>query len=958
MGSSAPIVGHKRLGLDPSITPIARAPLQGSKEVEAEGLRAGIEVTEDYETVKRQVTHMLMHLSQNRLQLLQQLIGFAVKLSTLAGAATSGGSLRNRDREETLALGNGSLLNIIAPYIYRPYGTAHMSVRHKAHLMHVVPVLAFLFEHFHDVCMLQNNAFAVHLLQQTQHATGLTVGARLGTSAWTTGGSYSRSKSDGELCSLVPTNNTEQYFLQALRTQEAQTNAASAAKETISKDVALPADGAHKSDDMQVGSGSPPATPRSNDSRKVVLSASGSVTTTTSAADDAAEKSPALRRRSRQNADSSVDPLRVNTEPPGTSRVQANGKGSWGDTTASSSSPASAVHLQSWEWQVLTALASKCVGAMLGGISADEVLSPSRKPQSGLPGKSTGSGNGESQESEGRIVGSPDDVHVQRLSMLTIIDNNGGANRGEGGRDGQANSGTGAGGMRFAWGGGGAGVAAAQQLQPSDSTAFKKQRRSNSTASISSQEGGTYSTAGNGSTDTATSIAATISVPSIALSAAAGMQSNSLSAARQARRKAVSECRNLKQQITAYEATVAATQSESRARKPKEVQALYDRYKECKRQIRDAAATDIQKVMRGARVRTKVAAMAAKLAAVGAALANASSMPTPLGSRAASSAGDTMVTSSNNSNVSVAGMSISASGMSAGSVLGQLTSSSIMQVEDNRSSNSASGPVNVLSSLSFDAGLNVNQALNIRAYGRSPLGAKVAPANDDAGASATGTDTSAAAGDVDGQDDIIAHYRYLSAQKKQLKRELKRFDEDFLAQTGRQPRKSDKEALRPQYQRYHDLKGDLTRLRAVVEARFGKDAVPADDDVGADDPPELTTASTQPSNPTIRPRQQQIQQPVPQQHQRSASASPVDAAVFTEIAPAIPKAAEEAHYNAVQLQQLNEEKRVLHARLKAYERDFQQQYNRHVTRPEDIAPVSQEYKRYKEVKQILAAQGK
>ena len=56
--------------------------------------------------------------------------------------------------------------------------------------------------------------------------------------------------------------------------------------------------------------------------------------------------------------------------------------------------------------------------------------------------------------------------------------------------------------------------------------------------------------------------------------------------------------------------------------------------------------------------------------------------------------------------------------------------------------------------------------------------------------------------------------------------------------------------------------------------------------------------------------------------------------------------------------QLNEEKRALHAKLKAYEKEFQAQHNRQVTKQEDIAPVSEEYRRYKEVKQLLAARGK
>lgn len=78
----------------------------GGTEVDAEGIRAGIEITEDYMTVKKQVTYMLLHLSQNRLAVLQLILGLAMKLSTLAGAAGTTAAGRNLgmsyNREETL----------------------------------------------------------------------------------------------------------------------------------------------------------------------------------------------------------------------------------------------------------------------------------------------------------------------------------------------------------------------------------------------------------------------------------------------------------------------------------------------------------------------------------------------------------------------------------------------------------------------------------------------------------------------------------------------------------------------------------------------------------------------------------------------------------------------------------------------------------------------------------------
>jgi hypothetical protein len=53
--------------------------------------------------------------------------------------------------------------------------------------------------------------------------------------------------------------------------------------------------------------------------------------------------------------------------------------------------------------------------------------------------------------------------------------------------------------------------------------------------------------------------------------------------------------------------------------------------------------------------------------------------------------------------------------------------------------------------------------------------------------------------------------------------------------------------------------------------------------------------------------------------------------------------------------QLMEEKKNLHAYLKAYEKNFQTEHSRPVTKQDDIAPVAGEYRRYKALKSLLAS---
>lgn len=57
---------------------------------------------------------------------------------------------------------------------------------------------------------------------------------------------------------------------------------------------------------------------------------------------------------------------------------------------------------------------------------------------------------------------------------------------------------------------------------------------------------------------------------------------------------------------------------------------------------------------------------------------------------------------------------------------------------------------------------------------------------------------------------LYATYRDLLEKKRDLKRRLKKFDEDFFENWGRNPKKSDKEVIRPMYQSYHEVRAAYT----------------------------------------------------------------------------------------------------------------------------------------------------
>ena len=198
--------------------------------------------------------------------------------------------------------------------------------------------------------------------------------------------------------------------------------------------------------------------------------------------------------------------------------------------------------------------------------------------------------------------------------------------------------------------------------------------------------------------------------------------------------------------------------------------------------------------------------------------------------------------------------------------------------------------------------------------------------------------------------EIYSKYRELLGEKRELKRKLKRFDEDFESQYGRVPSRSDKEVMRPLYQKYHDVKSHLDDLRAKIETSHG----PLPEEFNEGGPGGFAPI---PSN----------------DRQSNSSASNSDAKFSDErdssffdrdisdsksssiIADGSTRISGIGRGNPLDLESLQTEKRDLHAYLKAYERDFTRTHGRPVMRHEDIAPVNAEYDRYKELKQMLSS---
>lgn len=203
---------------------------------------------------------------------------------------------------------------------------------------------------------------------------------------------------------------------------------------------------------------------------------------------------------------------------------------------------------------------------------------------------------------------------------------------------------------------------------------------------------------------------------------------------RSKRRKMVSDCKGLRAQI--YEFEQQWLKSHGRVPKGTErnsMQTVYTRYKELKKEIRDYAATDVQRVGRGFLLRKRVP-RAARL----------------------------------------------------------------------RYQRTAEG---VLRSVRIEPS-HVQQQQQVRATGPasntwakpSEHGANLAVSSSGGGGGGGGDAASMI------PMEVYTKYSDLLASKRDLKRKLKKFDEDFVAQWGRDPRKADKEVIRPMYQKYHEVR--------------------------------------------------------------------------------------------------------------------------------------------------------
>lgn len=178
--------------------------------------------------------------------------------------------------------------------------------------------------------------------------------------------------------------------------------------------------------------------------------------------------------------------------------------------------------------------------------------------------------------------------------------------------------------------------------------------------------------------------------------------------------------------------------------------------------------------------------------------------------------------------------------------------------------------------------------------------------------------------------------RELQARKRELKQQLKQYDMSFFNQHGRMPVKEEKEPIRPLYENYNSLKN-----RISAHEREGPPITPA-----------ITAPRTAPA-------------PITHNYTETNGNGDFSIPLATNSSSEkngkwkgsrSPSGKVTTSGNLSQdLAGLKTEKQTLHQMLRSYEKDFFNKHNRQVSCYADIRPVASQYRRYKEIKKQISS---
>mmetsp|Transcript_30792 Transcript_30792/g.45157 ORF Transcript_30792/g.45157 Transcript_30792/m.45157 type:complete len:359 (-) Transcript_30792:86-1162(-) len=204
----------------------------------------------------------------------------------------------------------------------------------------------------------------------------------------------------------------------------------------------------------------------------------------------------------------------------------------------------------------------------------------------------------------------------------------------------------------------------------------------------------------------------------------------------------------------------------------------------------------------------------------------------------------------------------------------------------------------------------------------------------------------ASIGSNDSSDDSSSGFsrsrgiKELLRQKRELKAQLKQYDNNFKRQHGRMPVKAEKEPIRHLYETYNTLKAKIAMLEAGG-------------DVGNVNIPSSYEGS--PSSLSGHRSPRTLTPPPPLNINTGVGVGVGSGSVGSMSGNTSPNTLSSYGSNVQDMAALRQEKGHLHQMLRTYEKDFYQAHGRQVSSYEDIRPVAQQYRRYKEIKRAINA---
>jgi len=185
---------------------------------------------------------------------------------------------------------------------------------------------------------------------------------------------------------------------------------------------------------------------------------------------------------------------------------------------------------------------------------------------------------------------------------------------------------------------------------------------------------------------------------------------------------------------------------------------------------------------------------------------------------------------------------------------------------------------------------------------------------------------------LDMTEDHVAHpnvhrmnRQELSAEKRRVKQELKRYDAEFRKQFARLPTHSEKEPMRPLYVYYRRLKSMITQAESS-NPKIRRSGSGSDDDR----PP---FAGQGEHLATVHEEKETLRQGA--SHQRGNNA-------------------EQIHALEARIQSLQNEKGAVRVKLQAFQEKFVTENSRKIRFHKDILPIEREYRMYKNLKEDIA----